>query len=77
MEQRLGLTGDRARDVNETLRAEVEKRLIKLDARPESIRAVHELVVVGDQDRAAFFRRGFANWPSFGVIFVASGRGAL
>jgi molecular chaperone DnaK (HSP70) len=49
------VTGDRARDVNEKLRAEVEKRLVMLDARPESIRTVRELVVVNDAERATFF----------------------
>ncbi|MEO8876365.1 MAG: heat-shock protein Hsp70, partial [Polyangiaceae bacterium] len=49
------LTGDRARDVSDRARAEVEKRLVKLDARPESIRAVREIVVMGDVERAALF----------------------
>ncbi len=49
------MTGDRARDVDEKLRREVEKRLVAIDARPQSIRAVRELVIVDDADRAAFF----------------------
>ena len=48
-------TGDRARDIDEKLAREVEKRLVAIDARPSSIRAVRELVMVDDADRAAFF----------------------
>jgi molecular chaperone DnaK (HSP70) len=49
------MTGDRARDISEKMRADVEKRLVKLDARPESIRAVRELVSVDESERATFF----------------------
>ena len=48
-------TGDRARDIPEKLAEEVAKRLVAIDARPQSIRAVRELVITGDEDRAAFF----------------------
>jgi molecular chaperone DnaK (HSP70) len=49
------VTGDRARDVSEKMRAEVEKRLVAIDARPESIRAVREVVSVDATERATFF----------------------
>lgn len=52
------LTGDRARDVSERTRGEVERRLVKAGAREEWIRAVRELVLVEDSDRAAFFGEG-------------------
>lgn len=48
-------SGDRARDVSDRLRAEVVKRLAAIDARPSSIRAVREVVVVDDAERASFF----------------------
>lgn len=49
------VTDDRARDVSDRVRAEVEKRLVKLDARPDSIRAVREWVAMGEVERAALF----------------------
>ncbi|MEO7109740.1 MAG: Hsp70 family protein [Polyangiaceae bacterium] len=49
------MTGDRARDVSAKVRSEVENRLTKIDARPESIRAVRELVDVDATERATFF----------------------
>ena len=56
------VTGDRARDVNERVRREVEKRLLALaatDARvTEWARAVRELVAIEESDRAAFFGEG-------------------
>ncbi|WP_394840076.1 hsp70 family protein [Pendulispora rubella] len=52
------MTGDRARDVAERVRREVEKRLVKLAAKPEWIRAVREHVPVEESDRAAFYGEG-------------------
>ena len=52
------VTGDRARDVSERARREVEKKLEKSQAKPEWIRAVRELVVVEEVERAAFFGEG-------------------
>ncbi|MEO8797154.1 MAG: heat-shock protein Hsp70, partial [Polyangiaceae bacterium] len=49
------LTGDRARDVSLAIRNEVEKRLVAMDARPASIRAVREAAVETDADRADLF----------------------
>ena len=48
-------TGDRARDVNERVAQEVEKRLVSAGAKPEQVRAVREVVAVDKTDRAAFF----------------------
>jgi molecular chaperone DnaK (HSP70) len=48
-------TGDRARDVNERVAQEVEKRLVSAGAKPEQVRAVREVVAVDETDRAAFF----------------------
>jgi hypothetical protein len=48
-------TGDRARDVNDRVGHEVEKRLVAAGAKPEQVRAVREVVAVDEIDRAAFF----------------------
>ncbi|WP_394828321.1 Hsp70 family protein [Pendulispora albinea] len=52
------VTDDRARDVSERVRREVDKRLVKLAAKPEWIRAVREHVPVEEADRAAFYGEG-------------------
>jgi len=52
------VTDDRARDVSERVRREVEKRLAKLSAKPEWTRAVREHVPVEEADRAAFYGEG-------------------
>lgn len=49
------LTGDRARDVSVAVRDEVVKRLVAIDARPASVRAVREPVLETDADRADLF----------------------
>ncbi len=49
------MTGDRARDVNASIRAEVEKKLVRMGAREEWLRAVREVVAVEGADRAQFF----------------------
>jgi hypothetical protein len=51
-------TGDRARDIRETLRREVEQKLVRAAAREDWIRAVREVVPLADKDRAAFFGEG-------------------
>jgi hypothetical protein len=48
-------TGDRARDVNERVRQEVEKRLVAMGAEEPWVRAVREVVAVEESERAAFF----------------------
>jgi len=48
-------TGDRARDVSETTREEVAKRLEQTGARPEWIRMVREVVVVDEAQRRELF----------------------
>ncbi|HEX8796701.1 MAG TPA: Hsp70 family protein [Polyangiaceae bacterium] len=48
-------TGDRARDVSDRVRREVEQRLVSLGAADESLRAVREVVEPDEGDRAAFF----------------------
>jgi molecular chaperone DnaK (HSP70) len=48
-------TGDRARDVNDRVAQEVEKRLVAASAKPEQVRAVREVVAVDETDRTAFF----------------------
>jgi molecular chaperone DnaK (HSP70) len=48
-------TGDRARDVNERVRREVEERLVALGADEAWVRAVQEVVPVEESERAAFF----------------------
>jgi hypothetical protein len=52
------VTGDRARDVSERVRRDVEKRLVAIGAKSEQVRAVRELVVVEESERAAFFGEG-------------------
>jgi molecular chaperone DnaK (HSP70) len=52
------VTDDRARDVSPRVRAEVERRLVKLGARESWIRAVREFLPVEEADRAAFFGEG-------------------
>ncbi len=52
------VTGDRARDVSERVRKEVEKKLVAAGAKEQWIRAVRELAVVGEEDRAAMFGEG-------------------
>ncbi len=48
-------TGDRARDVSGAMRAEVEKRLVLVGAKPEWARMVREVVVVDDAERRERF----------------------
>ncbi|MGH7298563.1 MAG: Hsp70 family protein, partial [Polyangiaceae bacterium] len=48
-------TGDRARDVSERVRAEVERRLVRLGADEGLLRVVREVVPVEDRERATFF----------------------
>jgi molecular chaperone DnaK (HSP70) len=52
------VTGDRARDVSERARREVERRLVAVGAREDQVRAVRELVPVAEAERAAFFGEG-------------------
>jgi hypothetical protein len=52
------VTGDRARDVSERIRRDVERRLGSMGARDAWIRAVREVVAVEEADRAAFFGEG-------------------
>jgi hypothetical protein len=52
------VTGDRARDVSERLRAEVEKKLVAAKAKPEWIRAVKELEEVDEAERVAIMGEG-------------------
>ncbi len=49
------LTGDRARDVSDRVRREVERRLVAASAPAPLIRAVREVVEVEDGYRASFF----------------------
>jgi hypothetical protein len=49
------MTGDRARDIAALVRAEVEKKLVRMGAREEWLRAVREVVVAQDADRTQFF----------------------
>ena len=48
-------TGDRARDVGERVRNEVERRLSAAGADADALRAVLEVVPVGERERTAFF----------------------
>ncbi|HEY8042014.1 MAG TPA: Hsp70 family protein [Polyangiaceae bacterium] len=48
-------TGDRARDVGERVRREVEQRLVAMGADEAWVRAVREVVAVEESERAAFF----------------------
>jgi molecular chaperone DnaK (HSP70) len=52
------VTGDRARDVNERLRKEIEKRLTAMNAKETWIRAVRELAEVGEEERVAILGEG-------------------
>jgi hypothetical protein len=49
------VTGDRARDVNEAVRADVAKRLEAVNAQADWVQAVREGIAVGDAERAEFF----------------------
>ena len=52
------VTGDRARDVPEKLRTEVGKRLAAVNAKEAWIRAVKELVDMGEDERVAILGEG-------------------
>ena len=52
------VTGDRARDVSATLRTEVAKRLVAAGAKDAWVRAVRELVDVGEDERVAILGEG-------------------
>jgi molecular chaperone DnaK (HSP70) len=52
------VTGDRARDVSEKLRAEVAKKLTAVGAKDAWVRAVRELVDVGEEERVAILGEG-------------------
>jgi hypothetical protein len=49
------LTGDRARDVGDPVRREVEQRLVSVGAAEEELRPLREVVAVAESERAAFF----------------------
>ena len=48
-------TGDRARDVPERVRREVERRLVAAGVEGERLRAIREVVAVSEEERVAFF----------------------
>jgi hypothetical protein len=48
-------TGDRARDIADAMRRDVERRLEKSGATEAQVRAVREVVATTEADRAAFF----------------------
>ena len=52
------MTGDRARDVSAKLREEVAKRLVAVNAKEAWVRAVSELVDVGEEERVAILGEG-------------------
>jgi hypothetical protein len=52
------VTGDRARDVSERARREVDKRLVTAGLRDEQIRVVREYVPMAEAERAALFGEG-------------------
>ena len=52
------VTGDRARDVSEKARAEVAKKLVAVNAKESWVRAVRELVDVGEEERVAILGEG-------------------
>ncbi len=52
------VTGDRARDVSERLRGEIEKRLVAMNAKPAWIRAVREVEEVNEEERIAMLGEG-------------------
>jgi molecular chaperone DnaK (HSP70) len=49
------LTGDRARDIADPLRREVERRLVEVGADPHQVMTLREVVAVDEGERAAFF----------------------
>jgi hypothetical protein len=52
------VTGDRARDVSERLRKEIEKRLVAMNAKETWVRSVRELVDVNEEERVAMIGEG-------------------
>jgi molecular chaperone DnaK (HSP70) len=48
-------TGDRARDVGDRTRQEVDRRLVAAGAEPDALRVVREVVEIGERERVAFF----------------------
>jgi hypothetical protein len=52
------VTGDRARDVSERLRGEIERRLVAMKAKESWIRAVRELAEVNEEERVAILGEG-------------------
>ena len=48
-------TGDRARDIGERVRVDVERRLVAIGADERTVRPLREVVPVEDSERAAFF----------------------
>ncbi len=52
------VTGDRARDIDDAVRASVVRKLESARARPEQVRAVREHVAVEQAERATFFGEG-------------------
>jgi molecular chaperone DnaK (HSP70) len=48
-------TGDRARDIGDRVRREVEQRLVASGADEASVRAIREVVAMEEKERAAFF----------------------
>jgi hypothetical protein len=52
------VTGDRARDISDKHRKEVEKKLTAVGAKPAWIQAVRELVSVGEEERIAILGEG-------------------
>jgi hypothetical protein len=52
------VTGDRSRDVSEKLRGEVAKRLVAVGAREAWVKAVKELVELGEEERVAILGEG-------------------
>jgi molecular chaperone DnaK (HSP70) len=62
------VTGDRARDVSERVRREVEKRLVAAGAKEEWARAVREYVDVDEAERAAFYGEGLPVGLKLGVL---------
>jgi hypothetical protein len=52
------VTGDRARDVSEKVRGEVAKKLVAVGAKEAWVRAVRELVDMGEEERIAILGEG-------------------
>jgi predicted nucleic acid-binding OB-fold protein len=48
-------TGDRARDVSDRVRQEIDRRMVAAGADEAALRAVREVVEIDDRERAAFF----------------------